>query len=113
MPQNLPIGKIYLNAPNLSTTQLMSESFEMQSLRSPTGGQSPQPRRMSDAPEDSLCSSFIGSLLIASMILLVLSTLPFSLYFCIIIIHDHEKAVLFRNGRLHQGNILTIILTSE
>lgn len=72
------------------------ETIEMRQIKA-------KRRSFSDNNEESMCSSIIGSLMILAMILLVMSTFPFSLFLCLTVIHDHEKAVLFRNGRLLSG----------
>ncbi|XP_054164252.1 band 7 protein AGAP004871-like [Oppia nitens] len=50
--------------------------------------------------DTTLSSSLIGLAMIVIMTVLLMATFPLSLYFSYIIVHDHEKAVIFRNGRL-------------
>ncbi len=84
------------NISQTSRTNLM-ETIELKPI--PAQNKS----RFSDTNEESMCSSIIGSLMILAMILLIMTTFPLSLLFCFAVIHDHERAVLFRNGRLLSG----------
>ncbi|XP_041481051.1 stomatin-like [Lytechinus variegatus] len=46
---------------------------------------------------------FCGIILAFVSIILVLCTLPFSLFVCIVVVQEYERAVIFRLGRLSSG----------
>ncbi|OXA60716.1 band 7 protein AGAP004871 isoform X1 [Folsomia candida] len=52
---------------------------------------------------DDLGSGVVGLLLTSLSWLLVILTLPFSLFFCFKVVQEYERAVIFRLGRLQSG----------
>jgi len=50
-----------------------------------------------------ICSSFTSILLTGISILLMVCTFPISMFFCIKVIQEYERAVIFRLGRIKKG----------
>ncbi|XP_035703579.1 band 7 protein AGAP004871 isoform X2 [Folsomia candida] len=57
----------------------------------------------SNSDVDDLGSGVVGLLLTSLSWLLVILTLPFSLFFCFKVVQEYERAVIFRLGRLQSG----------
>ena len=53
--------------------------------------------------DTSFCGSCISTLIFIFSAILILFTFPFSLCFCIKIVQEYERAVIFRLGRVKRG----------
>jgi len=61
-------------------------------------------RGADDAEDDTdICSSATSVLLTVISIILVICTFPISMFFCIRVIQEYERAVIFRLGRVKKG----------
>jgi hypothetical protein len=66
----------------------------------------PQPSTLATAParKGSEDISRLGTMLLSAIsLLLVMVTLPFSLCYCVKVVQEYERAVIFRLGRLKKG----------
>lgn len=52
---------------------------------------------------DSCCGSLIGAVFWAVSIFLILVTFPISIFMCIRVIQEYERAVIFRLGRIKKN----------
>jgi len=53
--------------------------------------------------DDSVCGSCIAGLIWVMSMILIICTFPFSLFVCISMVQEYERAVIFRLGRLKKG----------
>lgn len=53
--------------------------------------------------EEEGCGAFVGFLLKALSLLLIICTFPFSLCVCVKMVQEYERAVIFRLGRVKRG----------
>ena len=53
--------------------------------------------------DTSFCGSCISTLIFIFSAILILFTFPFSLCFCIKIVQEYERAIIFRLGRVKRG----------
>ena len=53
--------------------------------------------------DTSYCGSFASCLIFTFSVILIVLTFPFSLFFCINMVQEYERAVIFRLGRVKSG----------
>ena len=53
--------------------------------------------------DDGECGSFLGGILSAASILLILLTFPISIWSCVRMVQEYQRAVIFRLGRVKKG----------
>ena len=62
--------------------------------------------------DTSYCGSFASCLIFTFSVILIVLTFPFSLFWCINMVQEYERAVIFRLGRVKSGIFFRQFLSS-
>ena len=66
----------------------------------------PTPMSRSEDSEEGCASSCLGTFMLILSVLIIICTFPLSLIFCIRIVQEYERAVIFRLGRLRKAGVV-------